>query len=1503
MGKKLLLLAALLLFLLPGRLLSQPRNPFSGDPSAYGEELLSFMGTGLSEERQLIVGTFLSAWDSSAFSKENSFRILDLSSQLASRQMRPVPHFIEFIKTLNDFATYSKDRNFLGYWLTGLGEMLFNPRLTNENVARYFQSTSLLIKERVLFVSGPLKWKIKNSDLKFEHDTVTYITVTGATLTCYSRNDSTEIYDVTGDYYPDIQQFRGSRGIITWEKAGFPRNDVFATLGNFTINTAKNIFQVDSARITHKQYFSDPVPGILTDQAISTGGGKSSFPRFETYAKHFRIKGLYDGVDYEGGLTFEGSNVKGSGDRISPAIITLSKNDTAFVKVSSVEFIFSRDGLNSQETSAVLYLDGDSIYHSNLGFSYNSNTRYVGLFRTSNPVSASPYYNSFHNLDMYFEYLGWDMNSSKVILSRPRGSSLGRAVFESVSFFNSNYFLKLLGIDQYHPLNRLKQFSDFYYSETFPVSEFAKWLNKPEELVTGLCIDMANQGFVFYDRTNHEVTIKDKVSDFLEAFAGKKDYDVLSILSETEAPIDNAVLDLSDFNLTVNGVRNVFLSDSQRVAFFPYNRQLTLGRNRKMKFDGVVVAGLFTVFGHDFEFDYDTFKINMNSIDSILIAVETGEKDEFGNMRSRDIENSIQMGSAELFIDEPDNKSGLKSLDKYPIISTTDKSYIFFDKLSRLENIYGRDDFFFKVDSFSYENIDHFVSADLNLSGELHGGNIIKPTRMSVTIQDDNSMGFNMALPEEGISIYDGKAVLYDSVSMSKSGMKGSGRIRYLSSTLTSDEFRLYPDSMLTQASSFAVAEDGSGLFPELDSRNVTIRWHTENNEMHASNSPGNNFEMYRNGTVLDGGLVIRPSGVNGEGIINTPDSRITSGRFNFASSSLKADTADYFLKSPSTSGYAFIAENANTNVDFVQKISSFHLNTDSSVVMFPEVQYICTMTDFTYRMDDKILEMEQKGQTGRLLLTREELLRTSLSHTEKPTFFSTNRSNDTISFRSLMARYNVAEEYIEAENINYLRIADALIQPENGRMIINRRAMIKPLENALVAINNRHLLHSAKITIESTKSYSGGGLYNYVGENLNIQNISFPELIVDTLTTTARGYIPPEQEFMLSPWFSFTGDVSLSARETLLRYSGAAGIIHDCSTVSSRSLRFNALLDPRNILIPVDEKPRDADNALVYSGSFINIDSAHIYPAFLSDQKSWADVPVVSAGGFLWFDKSADRYVIASREKYANPSAGGNLLAFNRSGCELSGEGLITLGTDFDLVTIGTAGKYVSLTDSSDVNITTLLGLDFHFSAEALAVMADEIRQSTTLKPVNLNTPFYENGMRNLFGETRAQKIKEEMSLFGTSKNPPSDLTWEILLNDVTLRWNEATSSFRSEGRIGINIISGRPVNLYTEGYIEIQRRRSGDMIDIYLKVNESVWYYFSYFRGVMMAQAGNGTFNRIISRAKQKERRHPGSTTREPYSYMIAVEDRLGRFLRRMTESEQEAEPYKFEDLMQQR
>ena len=99
--------------------------------------------------------------------------------------------------------------------------------------------------------------------------------------------------------------------------------------------------------------------------------------------------------------------------------------------------------------------------------------------------------------------------------------------------------------------------------------------------------------------------------------------------------------------------------------------------------------------------------------------------------------------------------------------------------------------------------------------------------------------------------------------------------------------------------------------------------------------------------------------------------------------------------------------------------------------------------------------------------------------------------------------------------------------------------------------------MHSAKIDIESTKRYTGSAIYDYVNENKEIQQINFPELEVDTLTTTAKGYIAATQNFMFNPAFSFTGDVMLSARDDLLTFTGSAGIVHNCNTIKSYSTQI----------------------------------------------------------------------------------------------------------------------------------------------------------------------------------------------------------------------------------------------------------------------------------------------------------------------------------------------------------
>jgi len=51
------------------------------------------------------------------------------------------------------------------------------------------------------------------------------------------------------------------------------------------------------------------------------------------------------------------------------------------------------------------------------------------------------------------------------------------------------------------------------------------------------------------------------------------------------------------------------------------------------------------------------------------------------------------------------------------------------------------------------------------------------------------------------------------------------------------------------------------------------------------------------------------------------------------------------------------------------------------------------------------------------------------------------------------------------------------------------------------------------------------------------------------------------------------------------------------------------------------------------------------------------------------------------------------------------------------------------------------------------------------------------------------------------------------------------------------------------------------------------------------MMTYSGNRNYNALIAGLKPNARKHPGSNSRKPYSYMLSAQDRMVRFIERMT------------------
>ena len=136
-----------------------------------------------------------------------------------------------------------------------------------------------------------------------------------------------------------------------------------------------------------------------------------------------------------------------------------------------------------------------------------------------------------------------------------------------------------------------------------------------------------------------------------------------------------------NYDLTINGIDLVVLSDSQIVNIFPAGRKIIMQQNRDFIFHGKVEAGLFDFWATNCKFSYDDFTINLNVIDSIVLYVEDKSlaMNFMGEYPLRRIESYIEDISGILYIDQANNKSSRLSFPRYPYFVSKSPGKVYYD--------------------------------------------------------------------------------------------------------------------------------------------------------------------------------------------------------------------------------------------------------------------------------------------------------------------------------------------------------------------------------------------------------------------------------------------------------------------------------------------------------------------------------------------------------------------------------------------------------------------------------------------------------------------------------------------------------------------------------------------------------------------------------------------------------------------------------------------------------
>lgn len=1451
-SRKILSVCSVLFFCLTFN--AQKLTQFSTDTTKFTKDLNQYFqdNSANKETAADYISDFDKLWKTNVIAGYYKEIVMETTNKMLTKRMKPFPYFIGYMNTVVNAIQANQSFENFENWQACIDKILKGKSF--RGVQDFLEMSENIFKNNVFYKTPSYTYYSVEPNYKFVYDSIPLVIFDEITLVgANPRGDSIGIEETSGTFYPVSGKFIGKGGKVTWVKAGL-ENDVFAEIKRYTIDCKVGNYTSDSATFQGKQYFDKPQLGRLTDRIITEPGDKT-YPRFDSYSKRLLVRDIYPDVDYDGGFGMKGPKFIGTGTGSNMARIIFKNNNVKFLEVSARAFGMNQDKIAASPAVIKFYLGKDSIYHQGLSFTYQVEKRQVTILRGDDGLQKVPILNSFHQFDMYFEQIVWQIDEPILAFNFLPNNFQGEAFFESMDFYNRNKEEAIKVGERISPITRMIDFYEANNKEpSFTVIDFAKHIKYLANDLRPIIFKMAIYGLIYYNPETDIITVRQRLFDYAANAKHKHDYDILTLHSVVPGR-DNATMNLLNYDITVHGVKRILLSDSQKVFVFPKNGDVILKKNRRMDFSGTVASGKFEFIGNDFVFDYDKFQIDMNIIDSVKIFVESYEPDVNGNIPFRKVQTLIENVNGELRIDAPKNKSGYGKAPTFPSFKSFKDSYAYYDKRQIYKGVYNRDKFYFKLKPFSIDSLDNFRNEGLRFEGLFSSAGIFPEFEETLVLQKDYSLGFKRKTPEGGYPIYKGKGMFDQDISLSNKGLKGSGDFMFSSSKSKVSDLTFFPDSANGDANAFDIKEGDNPEFPMVHGDTVRLHFMPYEDLLQAfdKRTP---FLSYKEKVTFKGRLDLTYKDLIGDGKVEFEKAILKANKILFVKRRLFSDTANFKLKAFEEEGFTFSTVNVNAKIDFDSRIGEFVTNGEGSYVIFDKNQYIAFMDRFKWYMDAEDIEL---GDTQKKIDMSDEEAGLDL---EGPEFISTHPKQDSLRFLAPGAKYNLRKYIIKCKNVPYINVADARVYPKEGDVTIFKNAVMDTLKESSILANTVtkfHNIRNTKVNIYGRFNYLASGEYQYLDENNKPYLIFFQTIKPDTSgQTISEGEIPEKDNFNFNDYFSFAGKVYLQATQEFLTFDGGTKIVNNCNRIGKSYLRFTGEINPKEILIPIPKNALDMRGAPVGTGLFYNPDSNAVFASFLSLQGARSSKDVIEADGLLTYDKETKQYEISNKEKLDEMSLPGNYVSLNTDNCIINTEGSYNISSDLGQIKLKCVGnaEFNSVKDSASFNLMMLI--DFYFENSILKKMAKDFEiYLGSLNPTPFEGDLFNHGLIEILGKERGDRALSELNLYGNYKKFPDELEKSLVLSDVKLQYNEQVKGFISTGMIGVGNILKTEIFRYMNGIVVIKKQRGGDLLDIYLEADANTWYYFTYTRGTMLAVSSNELFNNELAELKSKSKK----------------------------------------------
>jgi len=1446
---------------------------FSKDFPSYLSELSEFMSASDNSDLKTVFKYF--SKKSSEFTAIEQEKIILISNKMLDKRMRANPHFSKVLSALMNVNKHSKGESMLPEWLGVVNETVDNT--TIKKLMLFCAFTDDLVNENILRKSKSAAWLVNTDDYHFEFEMIEPIILfnTNFNLSCSANGGSYTIESTKGKYYFVSNKWEGNGGVINWESHGLAKDSVYATISDYKIDTRKSQLLADSVVFHNKYIFQLPIIGRVINKLASARQLKN-FPKFTSYSKNVELKEIFPNVDYKGGYKMQGKDFIADGGEYAQARIIFKRNGLPVFVANANRFSLGADKIISKGAGIKIFFDNDSIYHSNLQFKYINSERKLQLYRDINGVSGSPMLNTYHNLTMDFELLEWSIDSDIITFGSLPGTAESRVELESVDRYLKEKYESMQGLDEIHPLFLVNNYVEAKQEEKFFVEDFAKFSRFPALQIQHYLIQLANDGFIFYDYGDERITVLPKLFTYINAASGLGDYDVIAFNSivapgeynTSDKYLVNAALNIKTKDLNILGIHDIQLSEARDVYLYPKDGMLVVKKNRDFIFNGQIYAGRgrLNLFGKNFFFHYDEFKIDLNEIDSVQLSVPVFpiQKDMYGNELLTKVKTVIEAVTGDLIIDDPTNKSGLRkdSFPGFPIFRSFEDSYAYYDRNTIFNGIYDRDHFSFHLQPFEIDSLDNYTGKGLAFVGAFESAGIFPTFDDTLRLQEDYSLGFTRKTPNDGFAIYGGKGKYYNDIHLSHEGLKGNGDFEYLTAKASAEEILFFPDSTNLYAQKFTIDEVVSGIeFPQVSNTETYAHFMPYKDKLEIEKRK-DEFDFYKGEATFNGNLLIQPTGVSGGGIMTLDKAEVNSNLFIYNASWFGSDTAS--LNVFETGGeIAFKANNLRTHIDMKIREGIFHSNGAGSFVELPANQYICYIDKLKWAMDEELLTLGDE----------------IASYSEGSEFISVHPNQDSLSFMATTANYSLKDYVIHANGVKDIAVADAIIYPDSGIVTVEKRAVIQTLYGATILaddLTEYHTFTNASVDIASAHNYKANADYTYTDAMNQKQQIFFKEIRVgeDTITI-ARGDVESDKPLHIDSKFDFKGSLDLFADRKNLIFDGYFMANHSCKLFDKQWVKFRSEIDPKNIIFTLDEKLYNDEQDLISNGLFMSLDSTDIYSTFLSRKDRAIDADLLNASYTLSYDKKQFAYVVGGPDTLSN-----YFILYDKT-CKTKGEGVVDLNLDLGQVYVTSVGGFSHDLKNKNNEFEGFFMLDFFFSEKAMEVMAKDIYSAPGDGMFEYDES-YSNNLGRIVGKEKGDMLMLDLELKDEFDDFPKEMSHTLSFTKAKFTWDNVNKAYVAKGDLWLGNINDIQLNGLLDGYIIIEKGRNSDVLTIYLQTEFYDEYYFQYKNGVMRSWSTNEDFNiviREIADAKRKAEPKKGATA---YRYMSAPEDVTEKFLK---------------------